>query len=115
MVCVLVPFFGVFVCASASVDQSVSCSSHFRNTHFEKVTKLEAAAFCIFVTNPVFSSGVSSLLFVLLCARERNASGAGGKTELIKEKKRPSGEVFSFFCFVWGRFSRFFGVLCCAG
>jgi hypothetical protein len=81
------------------VDQSVSCSSHFRNTHFEKVTKPEAAALCIFVTNPVFSSGVSSLLFVLLCARERNASGAGGKTELIKEKKRRSGEVFSFVLF----------------
>ncbi len=53
----MVPFFGVFVCASASVDQSVSCSSHFRNTHFEKVTKPEAAAFCVFVTNPVFLLG----------------------------------------------------------
>jgi hypothetical protein len=39
------------------VDQSVSCSSHFRNTHLEKVAIPEAAAFCIFVTNPVFLLG----------------------------------------------------------
>lgn len=114
VVCVLVPFFGVFVCASASVDQSVSCSSHFRNTHFEKVTKPEAAAFLYLCHKPCFFFWG---LVVVVCSSLRARTKRQWRRRengTYKGEEKTFWRGFFFFLFCLGAFfTVFWGFVLC--